>query len=207
MAVIAVGVLMLAIGGVLGYLIGHANAKTKFKPSVASTPRTPASGPTRTTTLTASTTLTTPARTITRPAKIVNHVRTVTTPARTVTTSQPAKIITKTTTRTITSTITTTASASTTSSSTSTGTQSFNGTNTQNVGTIHVATPSTLRWSCAGCATTTFSITNSSTDPTPIQVQAQNATSGQANIASGTYTNLTGQGTGPWSFTITPTTG
>jgi hypothetical protein len=48
-------------------------------------------------------------------------------------------------------------------------------------------------------------MTNSSSDAHPIGVTSQAASSGQVPVAPGTYTNVTGQGTGPWSVSITPT--
>jgi hypothetical protein len=126
----------------------------------------------------------------------------VTTPGKTVTT--PGKTITKPN-KTVTATVTQTKTV--TSSSTATtpaGPQSFNGADTQNLGTIRVASQSLLKWSCAGCSTTTFAISNNANDASTIRVNSRAAASGQTVVDAGTYTDVTVMGTGPWSFTITP---
>jgi hypothetical protein len=202
-AIIGVGLLMLVAGGLLGYVIGHSNAKTRTVPRgtavVAAPPATTTPG--STTTLTTSTTVTTPAKgqtatTRTRTRTLAATARTVTLPAKTVTVAAPPKVIRTTTTRTITTTTTAT------SSSASNGVQTFTGTANETLGTIQVAGPSQLRWSCSGCASATFDITSSSSDPTPLAVHGQNAASGQVAVAAGSYSSVAVQATGSWSFTI-----
>ena len=76
------------------------------------------------------------------------------TPGRTVTVKQPPKVVQSTTTRTVTTTSTSTSTtASSVSSSSGNGTtpQSFNGTGATSLGTIRVASPALLKWSCPGC--------------------------------------------------------
>jgi len=202
MAIVAVGIFALLVGGAVGYLLGDSNTHTKFRTrTVAGAVRTvTVPGATTTTpgnaTTTSGKTVTTPGKTVTTPGK------TVTTPGKTVTT--PGKTITKAN-RTVTATVTQTRTV--TSSSTATtpaGPQSFNGADTQNLGTIRVASQSLLKWSCAGCSTTTFAISNNSNDASTISVNSRAAASGQTVVDAGTYTDVTVTGSGPWSLTITP---
>ena len=207
-AIVAIGLLMLGIGGVLGYVIGHANAKTRVVV---------ATRPGISTVVTHTATVTTPGQTVTTPGHTspVAHVRTVTTPGKTVTTpgktvsvKQPPRIVHSTTTKTVTQTTTVTTTASSSSSSTAGGPpQAFNGSGNQSLGTITVPIASQLKWQCPGCANATFTVSNSSTDPSQLGVQAQNTTSGQTSVAAGKYTNVTVQATGSWSITITPGSG
>jgi hypothetical protein len=107
----------------------------------------------------------------------------------------------------VTATVTQTRTVTTSSTSTATtlaGPQSFNGADTQNLGTIRVASQSLLKWSCAGCSTTTFAISNNPNDASTIRVNSRAAASGQTVVDAGTYTDVTAMGSGPWSFTITP---
>lgn len=212
LAIIAVGLLMLLLGGFLGYLIGHSKARVR---TVASTP----GGQTHTVVVEHSTSTvtspntasanagstTSPANTVVRTRTVtVPRTRTVTVPARTVTVRQAPKTVHLTTTRTITRTST---SISTTTASSSqapsTAPQSFNGSGAETLGTIHVTSAATLKWSCPGCSSGTFAVTNSSNDPSQLSVQAQNTSSGQAPVAAGTYTGVSVQANGSWSFTIT----
>jgi hypothetical protein len=133
-------------------------------------------------------TATAPGKTVTAPGK------TVTAPGKTVTTPAVTRTVTATQTKTVTTSTTTTP----------TGTQSFSGANTQNLGTIHVASQSLLRWTCAGCSGAAFTISNNPGDPGSIGVNSQNAASGETAVAAGTYTAVTVTGSGPWSFTIAP---
>ena len=77
----------------------------------------------------------------------------------------------------------------------------------QSLGTVSLASAAQLKWSCPGCASATFAITYSSSDPAQLAVQAQNTTGGQASVAAGTYTSVTVQATGSWTITITSTNG
>ena len=131
---------------------------------------------------------TTPGKTVTTPGK------TVTAPGKTVTTPAVTRTVTATQTKTVTTSTTTTP----------TGTQNFSGANRQNLGTIHVASQSLLRWSCAGCSGSAVTISNNPGDPGSIGVNSQNAASGETAVAAGTYTAVTVTGSGPWSFTIAP---
>jgi hypothetical protein len=197
MAIVAVGIFALLVGGAVGYLLGDSNTHIKFRTrTVAGAVRT-VTVP-GTTTTTPGTATTTPGKTVTSPGK------TVATPGKTVTT--PGKTIVKPN-KTVTATVTQTRTLTTSSTSTVTppaGPQSFNGADTQNLGTIRVASQSLLKWSCAGCSTTTFTISNSSNDASTISVNSRAAASGQTVVDAGTYTDVTVMGTGPWSFTITP---
>ena len=209
MAIVAVGIFALLVGGAVGYLLGDSNTHTKFRTrTVAGAVRTvTVPGATTTTpgnaTATPGQTVTTPRRTVTTPRRTVTTPRrTVTTPGRTVTT--PGKTITKPN-KTVTATVTQTKTVTTSSTATTpAGPQSFNGADTQNLGTIRVASQSVLKWSCAGCSTTTFAISNNSNDASTIQVNSRAAASGQTVVDAGTYTDVTVMGSGSWSFTITP---
>jgi hypothetical protein len=202
-AVVAVGLLMLAIGGVVGYLIGHGNARTRVvaadrrqgnSPIVVQTTTVTTPGQATSVTRVKEVKVKTPAKTVTTPA------RTVTTPGKTVIVKQPARIVHSTTTRTVTSTTTSTVSSA---SVTAGGQpQTFDGSGNQSLGTITVPAASQLRWQCTGCSSSTFTVSNSSTDPAQLAVQGQNATSGQTAVAAGKYTSVTVQATGSWSITI-----
>src|SRR5665213_3035650 len=191
MAIVAVGIFALLVGGAVGYLLGDSNTHTKFRTrTVAGAVRT-VTAPGATTT-TPGTATTTPAKTVTTPGKTVTtRGKTVTTPGKTIT--KPNKTVTATVTQT--RTVTTSSTATTPASP-----QSFNGTDTQNLGTIRVASQSLLKWSCAGCLTTTFIISNNPNDASTIGVNSRAAASGQTTVAAGAYTDVTGMGTGPWSF-------
>jgi hypothetical protein len=195
MAIVAVGIFALLVGGAVGYLLGNSNTHTKFRTRTVA-------GAVRTVTVPGATT-TTPGKATTTPGKTVTTPgKATTTPGKTVTT--PGKTITKPN-KTVTATVTQTRTV--TSSSTATtlaGPQSFNGADTQNLGTIRVAGQSLLKWSCVGCSTTTFAISNNSNDASTIRVNSQAAASGQTVVDAGTYTDVTVMGSGPWSFTITP---
>jgi hypothetical protein len=187
MGIAALGIFALLVGGVVGYLVGDSNAHTKFRTrTVAGTVRT-VTTPGQTVTVPGGTT-TTPGKATTTPGK------TVTTPGKTVVKPSKTATVTVTQTKTVTSSSTATAPA---------GPQSFNGSDTQNLGTIRVASQSVLKWSCAGCSTATFAIKNNVNDASVIQVNSTNAANGQTVVDAGTYTDVTGIGSGPWAFTIT----
>jgi hypothetical protein len=213
-AIVAIGLLMLGVGGVVGYLIGHGNAKTRV---VAATRPGVSTVVTHTATVTTpGHTVTTPGHTVTTPGHTspVAHVRTVTTPGKTVTTpgktvfvKQPPRVVHSTTTNTVTRTTTVTTTASSGSSTAGGSPQAFNGSGNGSLGTITVPIASQLKWQCPGCANATFTVSNSSTDPSQLGVQAQNTTSGQTPVAAGKYTNVNVQATGSWSITITAGSG
>lgn len=191
MAIVAVGILALLVGGAIGYVLGNSNTKTKTRTVAAPAKTTTVvSTPTTTRTATSETTVTTPQKAVTIPTK-------------TITVPTAAKTVTVAVTHTVTHTTTVAAAPSTSTTPTASGTQTFTGTNATNVGTVSVPTQSQLRWSCAGCGSTGFTITNNPHDASSIPVNSQGATSGQAVVAAGTYTNVMVQGTGPWSVTIT----
>ena len=197
MAIVAVGIFALLVGGAVGYLLGNSNTHTKFRTRTVA-------GAVRTVTVPGATTTTpgkattTPGKTVTTPGKTTTTLgKTVTTPGKTIT--KPSKTVTATVTQTRTLTTSSTSTATTLA-----GPQSFNGADTQNLGTIRVAGQSLLKWSCAGCSTTTFAISNNSNDASTIRVNSQAAASGQTVVDAGTYTDVTVMGSGPWSFTITP---
>jgi len=181
MAIVAVGIFALLVGGAVGYLLGDSNTHTKFRTRTVA-------GAVRTVTVPGATT-TTPGNATTTSGK------TVTTPGKTITKANRTVTATVTQTRTVTSSSTATTPA---------GPQSFNGADTQNLGTIRVASQSLLKWSCAGCSTTTFAISNNSNDASTISVNSRAAASGQTVVDAGTYTDVTVTGSGPWSLTITP---
>jgi hypothetical protein len=204
----ALGIFALLLGGVVGFAVGNSNAKTTTRTVTNNaTTNTVASASNSTTVASATNTITAPGKTTTARGK------TVTTPGKTVTVAGAAKTVTvagaaKTVTVAVTRTKTVAASTSASTTpgvgSTGSGVQNFTGADTQNLGTIHVPSQSLLRWSCAGCANATFVLSNNSRDAATIQVNSRNAVSGQTVIDAGTYTDVTGQGSGPWSFTITP---
>ena len=201
--VVMLGIAALLGGGAIGYAVGNSNTHTKFRTkTVAGATKTVTTPSTGVTATTPGKTATTPGKTVTTPGKTVTTPgKTVTTPGKTVT--APGKTVTTpAVTRTVTATPTKTVTTSTTTAPT--GTQSFSGANTQNLGTIHVASQSLLRWSCAGCSGSAFTISNNPGDPGSIGVNSQNAASGETAVAAGTYTAVTVTGSGPWSFTIAP---
>ena len=200
-AIVAVGLLMLAVGGVVGYLIGHGNAKTRVV--AATRHQVIATVVTRTATLTTPG----PASSVTRVKTVTTPGKTVTTPGKTVIVEQPPRVVHSTTTRTVIRTTTTTSTVSSGSSTASVSPQAFNGSGNESLGTITVPTSSQLKWQCSGCANSTFAVSNSSTDPSQLGVQAQNTTSGQTAVAAGKYTSVSVQATGSWSITITAGSG
>jgi hypothetical protein len=195
MAIVAVGIFALLVGGAVGYLLGNSNTHTKFRTRTVA-------GAVRTVTVPGATTTTPGNATTTSGKTVTTPGKTVATPGKTVTT--PGKTITKPN-KTVTATVTQTRTLTTSSTATTpAGPQSFNGADTQNLGTIRVASQSLLKWSCAGCSTTTFAISNNSNDASTISVNSRAAASGQTVVDAGTYTDVTVTGSGPWSLTITP---
>lgn len=80
----------------------------------------------------------------------------------------------------------------------------WSGNGEENVGTIHVASPSTLHWSCSGDCSI-FSIDNSYNDDNQLTVNSANDEhSGQTSVDPGTYTDVKVISTGTWVFTIQP---
>ncbi|MGH2908927.1 MAG: hypothetical protein ACRDK8_06480 [Solirubrobacteraceae bacterium] len=82
--------------------------------------------------------------------------------------------------------------------------QSFAGADTENLGTIHVHRGSELYWSCSGCGNANFIINNGGNDPSQIQVNSLDATSGKTYVDPGTYQDVTIEGSGPWTLSIHP---
>jgi hypothetical protein len=86
-------------------------------------------------------------------------------------------------------------------------TQTFKGVGTENIGTINVATQSTLHWSCATCGAANFIISNSFNDNSQIATNASSQTHGQTVIDQGTFHDVQieteGQG---WTIRIVPGT-
>lgn len=82
--------------------------------------------------------------------------------------------------------------------------QTFSGVGTENVGTITVASDSTLSWSCPSCGSANYQILNSDVDSS-IAVNGLDETSGTTVIPAGTYHDVTVNTEGEnWTFTITP---
>jgi hypothetical protein len=155
---------MLAVGGVVGYLIGHGN--TRKRPVASNRHPGLATVVTRTVTVTTpgQTSPRTSTSTVTTPGKTVTRVRTVTTPGKThVVHSTTTQTATRTQTATHTQTATRTATAtSTVSAGASAGgtPQDFNGSGNESLGAITVTSASTLKWQCPECASGSFTITN-----------------------------------------------
>ncbi|MGA2469229.1 MAG: serine/threonine-protein kinase [Solirubrobacteraceae bacterium] len=83
------------------------------------------------------------------------------------------------------------------------GTRTFTGSEQEDIGTIKVPVASTLRWSCSGCAGGPFfSVNNNAGDKQQLDVNG--AASGASALNPATYTDVTGNGIGPWKLTITP---
>ncbi len=104
-------------------------------------------------------------------------------------------------------TVTAASSGSTNSGSGSSGggAQTFHGDGSENIGTVNVASQSTLHWSCPSCANDNFAVTNSANDSGLIDVNALGPTSGQTVVDAGTYhdVSINTEG-GVWTITITP---
>lgn len=103
-----------------------------------------------------------------------------------------------------------TTSSTVTTPSTSEGSpapQTFSGNGVKSLGTITVATPSTLEWSCSSCHL--FSVTGLA-EGAAIAVDSQDHTSGTTAVEPGTYHSVDVQAfgeagaAGEWSVTITP---
>src|ERR1700680_2295894 len=86
MAIVGIGLLMLVGGGLLGYLIGHSNAKPAKTVFLSGTQHTQTQTTTDTTTAPQNTATVTSSTTVSKskPGTVVTRVHTVTTPARTV---------------------------------------------------------------------------------------------------------------------------
>jgi hypothetical protein len=82
--------------------------------------------------------------------------------------------------------------------------QRFSGVGTENVGTITVASDSTLSWSCPSCGSANYQILNSDVDSS-IAVNGLDQTSGTTVIPAATYHDVTVNTEGQnWAFTIMP---
>lgn len=82
-------------------------------------------------------------------------------------------------------------------------TKVFNGSATENLGTVNIETESTLTWNCEGCTESNF-IINSSSGPTNVLVNALNETSGHTIIDEGSYKDFDVEGNGSWTVRISP---
>jgi hypothetical protein len=116
----------------------------------------------------------------------------------------PPKVITQVQTKTVTVQAPTPAPSSTPAPSAPAGGQTFHGTDTENIGTIHVPVDSTLTWSDSGAASDNFIINNSYDDGSQIGVNSLDQTSGKTVISAGDYHGVQVMGAGDWTFTITP---
>jgi hypothetical protein len=86
--------------------------------------------------------------------------------------------------------------------------QTFHGNGVENLGTVTVSVPSTLRWSCPECSI--FSITASSEGSAVIALDSQKHTAGITAVEPATYHSVSVQAyseggvAGEWTVTITP---
>ena len=78
-------------------------------------------------------------------------------------------------------------------------TQTYSGNGTENLGTITLATDSTLAWTNTGDRFQIF--TTSGSDPLPVDSQGS---SGTSYMAAGTYTNVQVNAIGSWTIRIVP---
>jgi hypothetical protein len=67
------------------------------------------------------------------------------------------------------------------------GGQVLHGTGSQGLGTVHVATDSTLTWDRGSCGSGNFIVNNDRNDDSMIDVNALDQTSGKTFIAAGVY--------------------
>jgi hypothetical protein len=101
-----------------------------------------------------------------------------------------------------------TGSTSTTTSTPSQHAQTFHGNGVENLGTISVAVPSRLEWSCPECSI--FSVTGSSEGSAVIALDSQKHTTGVTAVEPGSYHSVSvqayseGGAAGEWTITITP---
>jgi hypothetical protein len=198
MAVLAVGVFMLALGGLLGYLIGDSG---KSNPPAARTRTVVAQAHASQTTVTDHTTVTS------GHAKQRTPTTSVPAATRTVTVKQAPHVITQTNTVTVAHTVTMTSTTSTsTSASPGSSTQTFVGSGNQSLGTINASSGSQLQWSCGGCGgSAPFTVTAGSGGGSgQLSVQGGSSTSGQTTVSAGSYPDVNVQGSGSWSLTIAP---
>lgn len=70
-------------------------------------------------------------------------------------------------------------------------TQTFKGTGTENIGTIHLAVQSTLHWSCPSCSQDNFIVNAANSDLNQIDVNGLNQTHGVTVVDAGTYKDVT----------------
>lgn len=85
--------------------------------------------------------------------------------------------------------------------------QKFQGTGTENIGTINVPVQSTLHWTCSTCAGNNFVINNGPTDDSQISVNALGPTHGETVIDAGTYHDVSINTEGQhWMIIIRPGT-
>lgn len=77
----------------------------------------------------------------------------------------------------------------------------YHGNGTKSLGTITINTPSTIAWTCSGCAA--FAFTSAPSGTTAIAISS-NARSGTSQIAAGSYPNAQIISNGDWTITVTP---
>lgn len=96
------------------------------------------------------------------------------------------------------------AGAATTSNSTAAvPRQVFHGSGQKDLGTITVASDSTISWNCPGCGGTNFIINNAKSDDNPIPTNALDETHGVDPIPAGTYhTVVVDTDGGAWTVAI-----
>lgn len=82
-------------------------------------------------------------------------------------------------------------------------TKVFNGSATENLGTVHIETESMLTWTCEGCSKSNF-IISSSEGPAPVLVNSLKETTGHTVVDEGTYKDFQVEGEGPWTVKISP---
>lgn len=83
------------------------------------------------------------------------------------------------------------------------GGQTFTGNGSQGIGTIHVATDSTLHWTCPSCTETGMLIIGEGAGLGDMDID-QTATSGSSQVSADTYSDVKVDADGPFTITITP---
>jgi hypothetical protein len=84
-------------------------------------------------------------------------------------------------------------------------TQWFSGAGERTIGTMTVAAPSTLRWSCPRCARSFFILYNNPDDVNQMPVDSANRTAGAIPLPAGRYDHVTVlTGGGAWKLDVIP---
>ena len=138
----------------------------------------------------AKTTVQTVTRTVTAPPRVVTRTKVVHAPPRTIT-------------RTVTVHDAAAAAKPASAPAGSSHGQTFTGNGSQSLGTIHVASDSTLRWTCSSCTETGMLILGTGTEFNDMSID-QTATSGESQVSADTYTGVKVDADGPFTITITP---